>query len=683
MSLLALLLLACPAKERAPAEDSAAPPAEPSPWDDLAPIALDPARELIRASIDHGGAPQRLAIAPAGPTVLVLDDAGAVHLFDGRFRHSERSWCVPLRDWDHLEDGADRTGRCAADEAELQPGEWASDVPIAAVAASPDGAAWAIDAEGVLWRAALGWSASENPLDQGRLARVADTGLRDARLLSAGADGTVHVATADRIVTLGADGFVASELPFDAASDLLADDGHVWVAGPAGLVRDGAPVVTGAVARLASDGAGGVWVAFVEEGRLRRVDASGAVLADTALSGLVGPIARDPRDGRVRALTDAGFATVDADGALRATAARAPAVDLVVSAAGEIVLLEADGALAVLVDETALPSGPPLRVYIAGFVENPREEGAGVPCVGEDESIARYMETATRNRAWLDDVPATLALGITPTAARRARTCGYGPQLRAVAATGRTEAGVLFHDRPDCGTDADCLAGELADDVAAITSVGATPTWSSGLSSWDLEQDWVAGLVAAGAPLRLAFFGLGADPDVPHADPRAKEPLPWRGDAPPSGWSIDAGSEIAERAPGGAAADVALDRALTVWPGMNAPGFHLGACANLPIVICDRVRGGTGDVFDADDVAVLDLLLLRAMALRAPGSTSTWSFHLPAIEAWDYTEGCTEQDGVWSGEGCEAALLQQWAFGAHARFVAPGYLAWTLPSELP
>jgi hypothetical protein len=682
MGPLALLLLACPPEPSDPKD----PVTAPAPWEALPEAPLDPWRTVLRVPADHGGAPSRVFVAPAGPTTLVLDALGAVHLFDGRFRHGPRAWCVPLRDWEHLADGVDRRGRCEADEAEVRPGEWAPEVPIVAVATVPDGdAAVALDADGTLWRAALGWGADDNPLDHGRLREIARTGITGGRLLAVTADGRVHVATETRLVTLDADGAELEARPLASApTDLRADGDHVWIAGPDGIARDGVSVSALPAARLAPDDEGGVWATAPSEGRVVRIDAGGAVRTEVALEGLTGPLTRDPRDGTVRVLAADAVVTFAADGTRRDTRTlAAPVLDLATTAAGEVALLEADGALSVVVDETSFPAGPPLRAYIAAFVENPREEGAGVPCTGGTPNITDYVRTAERNRAWLDDVPATVALGVTPTAARRAEACGLGAALGRVVAAERTESGVLFHDAPDCGTDTACFADDLRADVQTLTEVGAIPTWSSGLASWDTEQDWVAGLAAAGAPMRLIFFGLAGDPELPHADPRGKEPLPWRGDVPPAGWSVDVGADLARRAPGGDAFDGSLDGALTAWPGMNAPGFHLGACPNLPVVVCDRVRAGGGDAFDAEDVAVLDLLLRRALALRDPATTSTWSFHLPALEAWDYTEGCDVAERRWGGASCEAALLQSWTFDVHARFVETGYLQWTLPSELP
>ena len=50
---------------------------------------------------------------------------------------------------------------------------------------------------------------------------------------------------------------------------------------------------------------------------------------------------------------------------------------------------------------------------------------------------------------------------------------------------------------------------------------------------------------------------------------------------------------------------------------------------------------------------------------------------------YDYTEGCTVTDRVWSGEGCQAARLQEWALSVHQRHVLGGTARLSLPSELP
>ncbi len=218
-------------------------------------------------------------------------------------------------------------------------------------------------------------------------------------------------------------------------------------------------------------------------------------------------------------------------------------------------------------------------------------------------------------------------------------------------------------------------------DLFTFQALRVFPTWASGLTSW--EADWAQALVQVGGPRTIWFFGLSADPSIPHDDPRAKEALPWRGDAPPSTWSIDSAEQIAVRAPTAGQPAPTRDGALSVWPGLTASGFNLGACDNVSMTVCRRVAAGGGDTFDAADVAVLDVLLLRALALRDPTTASSWTFHLPAIELYDYTNGCEVDGWRWTGDRCQAALIQEWAVDAELRHVRAGRMDWTVPSDLP
>ncbi len=84
----------------------------------------------------------------------------------------------------------------------------------------------------------------------------------------------------------------------------------------------------------------------------------------------------------------------------------------------------------------------------------------------------------------------------------------------------------------------------------------------------------------------------------------------------------------------------------------------------------------------APQVAVLDLLLHRAITEEVPANVRTWTFHLPDIGTYDFTEGCTEADGVWSGENCGGARLQEWLIDVDRRLVSAGLVRWTRPGDL-
>ena len=78
-----LLLLAC----HAPA---------PAPWADLAPLAPEAMRPVLRAELDDAANPTRMVTSYAQTFVL---DQGRVHVLDSRYRHDPRPHCLPLDRW--------------------------------------------------------------------------------------------------------------------------------------------------------------------------------------------------------------------------------------------------------------------------------------------------------------------------------------------------------------------------------------------------------------------------------------------------------------------------------------------------------------------------------------------------------------------------------------------------------
>ena len=85
---------------------------------------------------------------------------------------------------------------------------------------------------------------------------------------------------------------------------------------------------------------------------------------------------------------------------------------------------------------------------------------------------------------------------------------------------------------------------------------------------------------------------------------------------------------------------------------------------------------------DEVDIAVLDLLLHRAITESVTSTVRTWSFHLPDIGTYDYTQGCTQDDRVWSGEDCAGARLQEWLIDVDRRLVQGGLVRWPTPGAL-
>jgi hypothetical protein len=266
-------------------------------------------------------------------------------------------------------------------------------------------------------------------------------------------------------------------------------------------------------------------------------------------------------------------------------------------------------------------------------------------------------------------------MGITPTLVRYADDCDAREQLVELMDHPLTSSGILVHEEPsDCVADKAChtaflegLLAEFGDDLR--------PSWTSGMSNHhELDLNWVASLQDAGLPSRYLFYGMSHLPDIPHHDDvRAKDSWPVTLGDQARAWGTDSGAAVADRDGAGS---------LGVYAGGTIAAFNLGACHSLFLIECHPLLRGGGVTLDADDVAVLDLLLHRSLTEESPATVRTWSFHLPNIGEYDYTLGCTESDRIWSGEDCAAARLQEWLIDVDRRLVQAGLVRWTRPGDL-
>ena len=173
---------------------------------------------------------------------------------------------------------------------------------------------------------------------------------------------------------------------------------------------------------------------------------------------------------------------------------------------------------------------------------------------------------------------------------------------------------------------------------------------------------------------RFLFFGMSVLPEVPHhGDPRAKEAFPLDAETRPAAWRASSAFDTWPGDP---------DGELALYPGDSVAAFTQGGCPSVFIQECRLVSGGGGQRLEAEDIEVLQLQLHRSMAARRDGQVNAWSFHLPDLGAFDFTVGCTEQDRIWSGEDCQAQVLQEWMFDLHQRYILNGVARWTTPSML-
>ncbi len=646
-------------------------------WDQLAPVPLDPLRPLLRATLPDAGTPTRLSLLSEQPHAFVLDrDAGLVHVFDSRYRHDHETACIATKSWPDLPVSEVQQGSCDDGQVELARGTL-----------DPLGTPLGLAAEGtrvVLWAEGRLYQASADllggsPWDLLRLDEGVALDVPSPVFSSdlAAGEGVVYVASDGWLGTVDDDGVTLESWALPGpVRDVVLSDGLPWVATDAGVWSPELGLVNGAdVNRLAPDGAGGVWAVDLADERAVHLGPTGSATAWEA-PGATGPVAVDVHTGRVALAIEGGFALL-ADGVELARVQDRLVKDLAFHDHHELVVLDGEG-LTVFGDEEVLVGAPPLALIAAAFVEQPRSADSDYPCLDGDETIASHLAVAAQNRRLLDDLPTGVALGVTPHMARRALRCGQIHDLHRVVSGPRIELGVLNHELPDdtCVQTPACHQNFLSEQHADVANIGLTPRWTSGLVVHeDGGADWVENLVATGVSDTYLQFGLSVLAEIDHGgDPRAKQPFPL---------GVSGGTETLVASTLDDLFDPESGGALRLLAGNSLAAFRLSVCPNLLLWECNLVPGAQDQpTFDPQDIEVLQLLLFRALAGRSD-SESAWSFHLPDIGEWDYTRDCAVQDDLWTGEQCQAAMLQQWLLDVHARYVDAGLVTWDLPGEVP
>lgn len=646
--------------------DTAAPSFEAAePWLDWEAVALSGLHPLLEVPLPDAVQPASIETVPDRSLSFVWDPAAAkVWVLDSRYRHDPSITCVSAAAWPDWGDALRRRG-CPEGQVHTQRGALSLPQPATAAAVDPDGMRVALlGADGALWLADADML-SGNPLDH---LRPLETGL----VVSAD-----WIGFTDDGDLLAASGATLQQLDLDTGSvrdtqtlpgtvrDAFSFAGVTWARTDSGLYRDGVLVLDSEGVSDVAWGGDTVYFSDATDGAVFTLGPDGLGKLNHHFDALSGPIA---------ASLDGAVAYVVTPDGIRSTGGGSydgDFVDVAVNAAHEVVALRADGGVTVLGDEDRLSApAEPVALMIAAFIEKPRSTDADATCRG-DSSVQAFATQAGENAWPLAELPAAVALGLTPHFARRAVECDEAARVAPLLGLERLAVGALFHEQHGCtASDTGCIADFLADEASAITALGAEVSFSSGLSTQ--EGDWVAALEAAGAPSRYVFFGASVLDDIPaEGDPRAKDAWPLTDRAPL--WRASSPAGIAQQGGSGW---------LVMQPGDNLPAFNLSACANLFLRECHVSGAGDGVVLDEEDAAVLAVLARRAIAEQGDGPAA-WSFHLPDLGVYDYTEGCTRSDGgLWSGEACGAARLQEWAEVMHTRYVLNGLARWATPAAV-
>jgi hypothetical protein len=658
----------------------------PQPWLEAEPIALEPFRTVIIRNVAELDQARRMRVLPAVPLTFVeAAEPNALFVLDQRYANLADSRCVPTTLWPDLDDGS-RRGSCNRDAVEVQRGLFQPPSGVRAVAADEKNRrAYAVDGEGTFYVANVD-VLSGNPLDFLHFAAVASkllpTAATEATLV-VDPSGDLFYGDGDDLLRVSPDGVILDQQVLsDGIVDGVSDASRTWLLTRGGVrVGEAFLALSGVPIRGSSDGAGGLWITIPSEGRLAHLVVDGSEIVvdvDEQVDGITGPLAVDTATGRIAVGMSTGVGLRDPDGAM-ALVGPERIVDIAMGPGHEFVLLAEDGVVSVHVDQEALAAGAPLSVWMAAMAETPRNDPSEVDCAEGEDALVDLLHSSVGDMRMFATTPMPVALGITPALARKVKECDATALYQTLWSYGEVEPGVLFHDSPSaCSGEMPCYTSFLSNEIRVVEEMGIDVHWVGGLDShWDDGYDWVQGLLEEGTADRLMFHGLGVLPEVTQADPRNKEPFPYEGATPTTRFFVDTAADISPKADG-----------LRLLSGNTVSAYTLGGCADLFITECKLVDDGGNAEYASDDVAVLNLLLQRALAVRSVEGPDTWYFHMPDIGVTDYTAGCVmDESGLWTAESedtvCQAALVQSWILDVHQRFALQGIVAWALPSDVP
>lgn len=618
----------------------------PAPWDSLATIPLRVFSPLMTQSATG----TQLARLKSTQLTLVVE-SDQIRVLDARYHHYPGPTCLNATLWAF--DPTGRQGGCATDEIEVRRGLLtAAGSTITGVATYQDDI-YFLNKKGALFTAS-GNVEIENPYDY--LRPVLKETLEQSGMLAISPEGVLAVAEGSSL-------WVAPDTEYSLEGTALQigwDEGGLRVLTDTGLWWD-ETWVTRAAQDMAI--AGESTLLAGEDGlfQVQKVGSPKTISNQPVRQVAVGTHLVGATDRELIAWDWAGVELdrTDVSGV----------VDLLVSTTDEVVGLQEDGTVQVFLDELALQDErPPLKAAITAFFERPRKESDDVDCSGE-ESVKAFVERAVGQKDFLADLPFPVALGVTTWGARRIAECKqddtFAPLLE------QSTVGVLYHYAPEeCGGDVGCYEDFLRTERGYVLDLGQPATWMTGVAPHeDLGLDWVAGMQSIGGPMQMLFPGMSFLPGVDHdTDPRAKDSWPWRVEELGTARHLGAASDFGE---------VTSEGEMTVFPGDNIPVYSLSGCPNLFLWECYTTGGGGGKTVTAEDVVQLSLMLHRAIAMRGEGAS--WTFHLPDLGLYDYTEGCTERDRLWSGEDCSAAVLQSWALDRWQRYIPAGIVIADVP----
>ena len=518
-------------------------PTLPPPWEVLSVQTPSPFRQIVNTEIEGAVDANDLLFFRRHSLVFVRDEAAnRVHILDARYRHSGGVYCLPVGAFPEEERFAYQQESCAEGEVSLHRGFLQAESPIVAMSADSERSEiHFLTQNGLLYKLNVdllevsSFDYLRLPQESVSLGRsfTDHTNIRIAGNWVWAASGNTLTAY-DR---LSGEERVHHDLPgnhidmeFLNGSALVATDQGLWQ-------TDGLWEESLVATDLYRDANSRIWAVYPSEEKIVNLDEGTTI----EILGLTGPIAGKSRAAGLWALAGDEVVVADETGVV----SRFPVedvIDIEGAAKVELTVLHSDGSVSAYFDETQLVGGPPLSFVMASFVERPKSPAEDEPCTGGESNVEGHVELAAKNLSFLKDLPAPVALGVTPHLARRARQCELEERLSRTLQSDIFEVGVLIHQAVEttCAEDPDCYAEFIAANVEVVESYGAGMAWASGMAShFESGADWVLGLVNSGVTDRFLFFGLSILAHVEHdADPRSKEVYPIESRDQSSPWTI-------------------------------------------------------------------------------------------------------------------------------------------------